>query len=500
MNKYIIIFAFLLTWCCSPFAFGQSVTWEMPLHDCSLLERIGHNLYKIVKDGKTGVVNSKGNILVPIENSDITNFHDGVSLILSGNRINGLLNLNGIYSRFKEDYYTLDGQEFFSDGYVTIMNNKGQKGFVDFDGNSMGFDKEYTRVKPFVEGYAAVYNGSQYSLVNKMLVPVPIKIGVGTITRGTNMFNGKAIVWDSEGQAYEVNTLSTKRSDKYDFNRLKDRRFDYLHRLVCVTNQGTSIEWDGLKKIDVVVPSYRGENNLYGYENILPCQFNYADSFCEGLAIVQMGSQWGILRLCSEDAPFKLVAQDRYLFKEGESVICSLQFSSLPQRWQDANLTYYVKAIDTNHVVAQGAIKNKTFNFRIVPERENNTFELQVYSDKLLLWSKDINIVFKKRLNFQAAIRVLNTRAKEDDRCYVQISLKNPNDEPIESLITIDGGVGLHKISQRKPLGPNDSAEISTWFHVPKSMLTNQVVRVKEDGKTIAEKTIPSLVPFYTGE
>ena len=500
MKHRILTIAILLLVICKT-TYGQSIVWGVPLQDCTSLEEIARNMYKVVKDGKIGVIDSRGNIIVPIENSEITGFHDGVALLLSGNKINGLLNSDGKYNQFNEDYFALDGQKFYSDEYVTVENSKKEKGFVDFNGNPLGFDKRYTKIKPFTEGYAAVFKGNQYSLIDKNLIPIPIKIGVGTITGGTNMYNGKAIVWDEKGRAYEVGrnfSLSPKK--EFDNNKLKKRGFDYLHRLMCVTNQSDFVKWDKIDKGDIMMSPYKNNAGKYGYENIIPCQFDDAEPFRNNLAIVRGGNQWGILKLIPDDALFEVQSKEKYTYKEGEEVECSLRFVSLPREWQNRKLLYSIKEAGTNKVVADDTILNREISFNLIPKAEKETFNVLVYSDNLQLWSGDITCIFKKLMYLQAEIEVRNTKADANDKCHVRILLKNPNDESKEVNIKIDGSKSLDSKNQQVKLKANETLEIQTCFNVPKVKLSNQKLQVKEDGKLIKEEIVSSLTPFYTGE
>lgn len=482
---------------------GQTVIWEVSLQSCTSLKEIAPNLYEIVKDGKAGVIDCKGEIIVPIENSEITGFHDGVALLLSGNKINGLLSSDGRYSKFEEDYYTLEGQEFFSDGYVTAMNKKKARGFIDFDGNPMGFDKKYTKIKPFTEGYAAVFLGNQYSLINKNLTPVKITIGVGTITRGTNMYNGTAIVWDSKGRAYEVTSSSTTENTKFedkDF-KIKGDSYDYLHRLICITNQSTSVRWNKIEKSDIMMSPHKNDAGKYGYENIIPCQFDEAEPFHNNLAIVKKDSQWGVLRFIPEDAPFELQQhKERYLYKEGEETNCTLRFISIPRKWQNQKLSYLIRDLQTNIDVADGTIINGEFNFKVPPKEEKNTYAVLVHSNNLQLLAYDISLDFKKFRDFTANINVINPkRANKNDQCEVKIILENPNDESKEAEITISGSTSLKSKKTKITLKAHGSQEIKTWFNVPQE-LRDQIIEIREDGKLIKREVIPSLKANYIGE
>lgn len=501
MKNRILIIAILLLAICKSTS-GQTVVWEVSLQSCTSLKEIAPNLYEIVKDGKAGVIDCKGEIVVPIENSEITGFHDGVALLLSGNKINGLLSSDGRYSKFEEDYYTLEGQEFFSDGYVTAMNKKKERGFIDFDGNPMGFNKKYTKVKPFTEGYAAVFKENQYSLVNKNLTPVKITIGVGTITRGTNMYNGTAIVWDSKGRAYEVTSSSTTEITKFAAKnfKIKGDSYDYLHRLICITNQSTSVRWDKIEKGDMMSP-HKNDVGQYGYENIIPCQFDEAEPFHNNLAIVKKDSQWGVLRLIPEDAPFELQQRkERYLYKEGEETECALRFISIPRKWQDQELLYLIRDLQTNKDVAEGAIINGELNFKVNPKEEKKAYSVLIHSNNLQLLAYDIPLEFKKIRSFTADINVINpNRANKNDQCEVNITLKNPNDETIEAYITIGGNPNLKSVNKKITLKAHGSQVIKTWFNVPQE-LRDQIIEITEDGKLIKRQIIPSLKANYIGE
>ena len=496
--KYILLLFCLIQ---SEQLCAQSVSWALLPRTCSSLTAIGNGMYRISDGVHYGVIDIKGDEIVPIEYTSITPFYNGIALVLSRDRVAGTLNSFRVFHPFEENYYVLDGQEFYSEGFLTVKNQKGEKGYIDVEGKPMGFDKGYTRIKPYTEGYAAVFRKSQFLLVDENLVPLPITIGVGVVTGGTNFYQGKAIVWDSKGNAYQVTSEQTLRDKSFDFNKLKNSRLDYLSRLVCITGQSENVIYDAIHTNNkTAIPPYMGENGRWGYQNLLPCQFNIADSIIDNLAIVGNHGNLGIIKLKPNDETFKInLEQSSYLYKEDGSVNCKLKLLSQPSVWNGKNLSIRIVDNKERNTVSSGNFQNNYYSFEFYPKSDETTFYYWLVAEGLLLSQGEFVCQFEKLRDLQPTIQILNTKADDKDRCHVRITLKNPNNVPIDATINISGSNSLHSISQRKTLNAKEIIQLNTWFAVPYKTLRQQQIYVKIDGKTQTEKTIPILQPFYVG-
>ena len=171
----------------------------------------------------------------------------------------GCLSDNGTYNAFAEKYYTLVGQKFFSDGLLSVADADGNVGYIDTFGNKVvGFDGRFDRIKPFSEGYAAVFKNKRYSLISKSGETVKFKfLGIAEVNSGTNVYKGKVYVWDTTGKLYSsfVDNATSNGSVVYVGNQRQsgvcvktkwpgNRAYDYLYRFSAYTGDGKNVPFD----------------------------------------------------------------------------------------------------------------------------------------------------------------------------------------------------------------------------------------------------------------
>ena len=60
---------------------AQTVVWQMKPTDYNSIERINDNLYKVVRNGKIGLINADGSIVADVVNDEISDFYEHKALI-----------------------------------------------------------------------------------------------------------------------------------------------------------------------------------------------------------------------------------------------------------------------------------------------------------------------------------------------------------------------------------------------------------------------------------
>ena len=178
MERVLSILIFLLCICFSSVC--QTVIWQLPPSDYEEITRINTNLFKVAQNGKIGLITADGSIIAPVENDEITDYYENRAIVTKadaiGERVMGCLTDTGKYYSFKNKYYSIPTQRFFSDGLLTVFDDKGRVGYVDQSGNPvLGFNGKYDIIKPFTEGYASVYKNSKYYLIDRSGHPVRFK-------------------------------------------------------------------------------------------------------------------------------------------------------------------------------------------------------------------------------------------------------------------------------------------------------------------------------------
>ena len=217
----------------SSVSIAQTFLWEMPPKEYTSISRVTQGIYKVVYDGKIGLIKPDGTKLSDVNCDEITSFYENKALLLKhdegGKRIIGVITVNGRFILFSDKFYALQGQEFYSDGLLSVKDDQGRKGYIDENGNALiGFTGEYNIIKPFCEGYATVYKRKKYTLINKAGNEESIFIGIGEVSNGTNVYNGLAYIFDKLNNKWY--TWDVKNKKHKSVQKPKDvQQFDYLN-------------------------------------------------------------------------------------------------------------------------------------------------------------------------------------------------------------------------------------------------------------------------------
>ena len=420
MNRIntFIIFLFFLIFAISSFA--QSVAWGLSPSNYTNIECLGKHLYKVTnEDGQMTIMSARadGKIEQVITCDEITPFYENWALLIkqeSGRRrVIGCLETDGECYLFDNIFYALANQEFYSEGLLTVENAKGEKVYIDYQGNeTIGKGKHYYRIKPFSEGFAVVFenakkshyikkDGQTHQIRSSLLNNV-------TLSSVTSVHHGKALMMSNNMDYFicDMNGNGEKLPQKP-----KDLDYDYLYRFV----------FNGKKaqKIPPYDPDYKGEENMvvklkvdgkgkqvrYGYDladgtkTVLPCQFAFAEPFIDGFAIVKMADgKLGMLRYLDETAndfritPIKTTIEYE---KPLDKVIC--QFECLPMEWHGTPIQAEVVNSKDIIVASEG---NGVFSFVHCPSGKHpkTVFNINLLSESLILSSQAITIEFKQKI------------------------------------------------------------------------------------------------------
>ena len=310
MKAKALLTTLMTTLCLS--ANAQTVVWELKPTTYNDISRLGRNLYVVKHNGKVGLINSDGTIVAPIDNDQIGDLYEHKALVTRtdghGERVAGILTDDGVYHGFATSYYTLNGQKFYSDGLLSVADERGNLGYIDDYGKAVvGFEGKYSRIKPFTEGFAAVMKNKKYVLIDKDGNEAKFMYGgngIGPAIGGcTNVYQGKAYVYDEFGGAdrsyYLYDAKAKSRLEKT--GRIKNTATDYLYCYQSVTGRTKEVPFKKMVvKAGQVGLSPVTNKGLYGYEEsgktVLPAQLSAATPFEDNLAIVTLNGQIGILK------------------------------------------------------------------------------------------------------------------------------------------------------------------------------------------------------------
>ena len=354
---------------------SQTVVWQMHPSNYSEITHLMNDLYIAKLNDKVGLIRSDGSVVAPIENEHISDFYENKSLVTytDGQRecVRGVLLSDGKYNAFSTKYYTLSGQKFYSDGLLSVADAEGRLGYVDVYGNKvLGFDGKYDKIKPFTEGYAAVFKNKRYSLIDKAGIAVSFTFnGVAELYGGTNVFNGKAYIWDTNGKLYTFDTLQggTCKSGKWP----SSKTLDYLYRFASLSDKTKAVPYYKVQneRKKGIAPDLI--NNLYGFslENgvVIPAQFSKANQFEDNLSVVCLNGKYGILRYVDGQSFLVSGTKNPIGYYAGEKVKCNFRLT-VPGSWEGKVLDVRMKNGDQDVPLVRTA---QGYNFDLYPNKDN---------------------------------------------------------------------------------------------------------------------------------
>lgn len=442
---------------------AQTVGWQLKPADYTDIARFGNNLYQVVKDGRIGIIHADGTIVVPVAADNISRFYENVALVTveeaEGKQcILGVLDVDGVYTPFPKPYYTLSGQEFFSDGVISVVNQKGKKGYVNKSGDAVcGFDKSYYRIKPFTEGYAAVSEKRGYYYLidkhgEKKKLQLPDDMVGGSIGYVFNVWKGKALAIDTYDNFYQYD-FTTGECRKMGKNLKEYDATDYLFRPKALTSCDETAPFTSLPAgVQGLAPSLK--NGKYGFEEngkvILPCQLNAATPFEDGLSIVDFNGKKGILRLYADQQEFGLTAERSHIeFDAGTTVSCQFALQ-IPAAWSSTPIDVML-ADGSNGGSVSPVREGSQYVVKVSPAHSmKQEYAVTISSEGLQLWTGSLAYTLKRKVvDLVINSLVLDADITDLDRKVTgSFVIYNPNEEEItanlnmtySSMIDVVGG------------------------------------------------------------
>lgn len=412
MSKMMWKYIFGMLLCSMTLAMqGQTVVWKMQPAEYNEIVRLSANILMVSRNGKIGLASSDGSIVASLVNEGITDYYEHKAILTyndgHGERVTGSLTDDGKYYGYAKKFYALNGQKFFSDGLLSVADERGSLGYIDIAGNQVvGFDGKYSRIKPFSEGYAAVMKGKRYILIDKFGDVVRFTYGgsgVGAAIGGcTNVYDGKCYVYDEYGGSdrsffiYDTKERGTLKKT----SRVKNTAMDYLFCYQSVSGRSKVIPYEQRKPyvgIQGIKPVF--SNSLYGYQKdgktILPYQLSNATPFMDGEAIVEIGGLKGILKFVDGESFSVSASKDSYTFYAGNNVTVSFSVN-VPTVWRNKQVSVEVK--DERGVVQRVSSKDNYYSFVISPSLSSRgEYSVAIYGERLKLYEGVLSYKFMKK-------------------------------------------------------------------------------------------------------
>ena len=181
---------------------ANTVIWSVhPIYD--VIKPYTDELYLCQSQGKWGVINVTGDVLIPVEYDFITKADDDIGLygVIKNHKylLNGFVFFDGSSSSLSERFYVVPSYIKFYEGKLCVENSAGKQGFIDRNG-SIVVKCQFDRVRPFCEGLSSVQKGPWVFYIredydsNPDLNVVYSAWRDGQVTRGSSFKNGEAVV------------------------------------------------------------------------------------------------------------------------------------------------------------------------------------------------------------------------------------------------------------------------------------------------------------------
>lgn len=456
---------------------AQTTEWVVkPVY--SEIQFMAPGLYKVERNGKVGVLDKGGRMVVNADNDLITDFYEGRALIgvrdERGTRLCGVLSEDGSVFYPERTFYILEEYPFYSEGFLTVRDGDGKYGFLNHKCEP-AFEFTYNEVRPFSEGRAAIGECENFHWLTAdgEMITFMLDNG-GMLYGGTNYYDGVAYLWDEDLNMFQINSLG--KISKANLG--EGLEADYLYRPNSLSYKGLNVEYlqydrqpDGIWQ-----PTSRDGDWTYVSKSgklLAPFQYEQVTAFSEGVAPAMSGGRWGLLGIVADNSSFSTKTSKReHVYQPGKSCECGFALS-IPEKWSSAKLKVNLKDSDTGEYIDVTRGRDNTYVFTYRPDesnrKERKTFVVEVADNDVSIWQGEEIYDFVQRAKLIAQLRVNNVAANSNDRCLVTATLKNPSSIPITTTVSLTGGgsrASFQNTSRTVTVPPHGVASVTSHFYV----------------------------------
>lgn len=462
MKKYIIILLML----CPLYIWAQSVEWiTKPVYD--FIKPIQYDLIKIKVNDKVGIISNKGVVIVEPVYDSITDFKDGIALIVD-KRCKKLMGV--VYGDTKTvnmvEGYEIDSYyPYFTDGMLAVKNTNAKWGFLNtYLEECQGYLAcNNESVLPFSEGVSYIKINSKehaYFDVNGK----PLIGNFAKIVDGYSFYNGEAIVFMSNSSWAWIdmkgNVRRTVKAPKQKLFPTKNGRI--------VSHNGNVYEFDAQwclvrseidNKIEeyqhfIEIDKYNDVQNgmLSSYDNILyynekeiiPKQFDDIIIISGEYVAVANNGKYGILHvLPNQNISTNLATKDIVFYHASQKKI-SYDIQK-PIHLVNKDVEIQLKDVNKNNINFETVQNDNTINiaFNVYPNdskfnRESlEEYQVTMYSDgiKYLEESFTINKIQKKGFSISSAKNTLYADSLGYAICEIIVRNNTKNKSSITEIV-----------------------------------------------------------------
>ena len=488
---------------------ASTVKWLiMPKYDA--ISYFSETLFKCKIDGKSQLVDLKGQTLLPQAADSITDFSEGIAVVLE--KTNNHYKIVGFFKESNHSYLSISGDyyagmySFFSEGFIAVADAKTDLfGYLNDKGEILPQEAlrfNYLKARPFIKGWASVVpaNKSQTTkYINKQGETIDLKgFHRGKVISGSS-FNasGEALI------AYYGNDnaiIDTKGNIIRKYERLEGttpvRVYDF-----AFDESGGECDVKPVPSFNEKMSSFF-ESGVFGYveeeKTMVPAQFTYAGPFfANGCAIAAMGNKYGVLSLV--EGEFKAALDLDKKVKNNKGYIFTLHIpSELAQQAE-------VKFDNGDGILRPISLQDNTYKFS--NKEKDFTVRTQITIDGLLLWDETI-IRKPEELPFIIiGPSCDDTRANNNNLVKVKAIVKNNTENDVTVICSFTANFdentknSFDKNSNLSPstiIAAKKSEEFSVDIFVKKLEKVTVFVTITIDGKPYKRQKEFEIRPVYS--
>lgn len=386
---------------------AQTVQWSVKPTYSSLEEYVG-KLYKYRENGKVGLVDISGKVLVEAKYDSITPFIDyhALALDFQGGKymLKGIIDQNNFKMIEVSDVYFISKYSYFSEGKLVVSSNKGKYGYMLTDG-SLLVECKYEEAFPYYQNRALVYKKKgkdEIYLTEDGTTPLVFgKMREGSLLSNCyKSFNEDGLTLVALNYKYRIINLNGKEIESFGFEE-KEKAMSK-----CPERKLEPICTDNFLPIPIEsdVLAVKGEQGLFGFQVkgnddwCVPSQFSEACSFKEGYARVKKDGKYGVLKLISDVSYNGSLLQNQMKVIHGKSD--SLKYTlNLPKQLGKVGWKLDVEdVVGSSQPFVANNEKDKilvAFKPHLGNKESEKNYKFSLSLDDILLWEDFETVTFE---------------------------------------------------------------------------------------------------------
>lgn len=494
-KRYIICLIAILAFV---FTNAKIATWSIS-PNYQALNRISEDMFLFKENDKYGVITLRDSILLSSDYDFILPFINGYSIFGinrdSKSQLVGIINSSGHVTILKENYILPDSLNFFSEGKLAVMDEKGKFGFIDTIGNTVVRCK-FDYALPFNNGYAPVkYEDNMIYIhekfdTNPSYSTLKVNFHRGKLTNAGRFSEGVAPVRHKNDYAL-INTKGKK------MRKITESEFQEIY------DKNSEIPEKDYDFISLPLFKEYLDNGRYGLLEadsivVIPQFDSFSEIYADGNVLATMNGKMGLLRVAEGNISIATRVGDIHtteLEVNRKGVAQPITFICyVPEALEDFKILIDEgngQLIDkTSEMIREGNLCTTT----VVPILEKKATECKtrviIEKDGVILAdrSQHFSIAKSKTLRMTAP-GPSEVRANENDEATVSSTIFNDTGQPINLTVFWSNGTSSYeKIPSRS------SKTVKTKFTV-KSKYTQEVIVRLSTGKQ--SKSTITFLPFF---